>query len=31
MNKIKLFEQYNRDETLLGLAKMGLRTDRKEV
>ena len=29
--KIKLFEQYNREETLLGLAKMGLRTNRKEV
>ena len=31
MNNVKLFEAYNRDETLLGLAKMGLRTNRKEV
>ena len=29
--RIKLYEQYNREETLLGLAKMGLRTNRKEV
>ena len=31
MKRIKLFEAYNRNETLLGLAKMGLRTNRKEV
>ena len=31
MRNIKLYEQYNRDETLLGLAKMGLRNNRKEV
>ena len=31
MNNVKLFEQYNREETLLGLAKMGLRTGRREV
>ena len=29
--RIKLFEQYNKEETLLGLAKMGLRTNRREV
>ena len=29
--RLKLFEQYNRNQTLLGLAKMGLRTGRKEV
>ena len=29
--KLKLFEQYNRNETLMGLAKMGLRTGRREV
>ena len=31
MKRIKLFEAYNKEETLLGLAKMGLRTNRKEV
>ena len=31
MKRIKLYEAYNRDETLLGLAKMGLRTNRREV
>ena len=31
MNNIKLFEAYNKEETLLVLAKMGLRTNRREV
>ena len=31
MNNIKLYEAYNREETLLGLVKMGLRNNRKEV